>query len=179
MDEAKILATKVIFDHPVVRLVIDSVEFQEHKQNYYYIDSKINAVATLGLTEDNQVLLTRQYRHPVRKVILDLPAGKLNPDEEPLQGARREFEEETGYAPGEIFKLGMYNQFPGMLNAFTHLFFARNLVKTEQKLDEGEYLEVISLPVPELLQRVLAGEFIDGSVQLATLLAIQKGLISA
>lgn len=179
MDEAKILSSKVIFEHPIVRFLVDSVEFQEHQQRYYYIDSKINAVATLGLTSDNQVLLTRQYRHPIRKVILDLPAGKLNPGEPPLLGARREFEEETGYSPGEIVELGMYNQFPGMLHAFTHLFFACNLVKTAQKLDEGEYLEVTSMPVRELLEKVLAGEFIDGSVQLATLLAIQKGLIKA
>lgn len=179
MDEAKILASKVIFDHPIVRIVVDSIEFREHKQHYIYLDSQINAVATLGLTDDNQVLLTRQYRHPVRQVILDLPAGKLDPGEEPLAGARREFEEESGYSPGEIFELGKYNQFPGMLHAFTHLFFARSLVKTEQHLDEGEYLEVVSMPVKELLERVLAGEFIDGSIQLATLLAVQNGLIKA
>jgi ADP-ribose pyrophosphatase len=145
MDEAKILASKVIFEHPIVRIVVDSVEYQEHKQRYFYLDSQINAVATLGLMDDNQILLTRQYRHPVRQVILDLPAGKLDPGEEPVSGARREFEEDTGFAPGEILELGKYNQFPVMLRAFTHLFFARSLVKTEQHLDEGEYLIVLML----------------------------------
>lgn len=178
MDDVKILASKTLFEYSILRIVVDSVEYQGHKGRFMYLDSQINAVATLGITEDNQVLLTRQYRHPIRQTILDLPAGKLNPGEDELAGARREFEEETGYAPGEVVKLGMYNQFPGMLHAYTHLFFAHQLVKTQQHLDEGEYLEVVSMPVDELLTRVLAGEFIDGSVQLALLLALQKGLVN-
>ena len=177
MEEIKIHASKTLFEHAILRIVVDSVEYQGHQGRFMYLDSQINAVATLGITQDNQVLLTRQYRHPIRQVILDLPAGKLNPGEDELAGARREFEEETGYAPGEIFKLGKYNQFPGMLHAYTHLFFARQLMKTHQHLDEGEYLEVVTLPVEELLNRVLAGEFIDGSLQLALLLAFQRGLV--
>ncbi len=178
MEEVKILSTKVLFEHPVVRIVVDSVEVDGHRQRLIYLDSNINAVATLGVTDDNQILLTRQYRHPVRKFIYDLPAGKLNPGETPMDGARREFEEETGYVPQEIFHLTTYNQFPGMLRANTHLFFARHLLKTQQHLDEGEYLEVAAWPVQKVLDGVLAGDFIDGSVQLAVLLALQQRLIS-
>jgi ADP-ribose pyrophosphatase len=175
---AKVKAQRVLFDHPVVRIVVDQVEYQGYTQQYIYLDSNINAVATLGITNEGAILLTRQYRHPVRQEIYDLPAGKLEPGEEPLHGAQREFEEETGFKPGEIIPLGVYNQFPGMLHATTHLFFARNLVKTVQKLDEGEILEVIEIPVSKLIDGVLAGEFIDGSLQLAVLLAFQKGLLS-
>lgn len=178
MPEAIVKAQKVLFDHPVVRIVVDQVEYQGRTQRYIYLDSNINAVATLGLTEEGKILLTRQYRHPIRQEIYDLPAGKLEPGEEPLDGARREFEEETGYHPREIIPLGVFNQFPGMLHATTHLFFASDLVKTGQHLDEGEYLEVAAVPVGELLARVLAGEFIDGSLQLAMLLALQKGLLA-
>lgn len=178
MSEAIVKAQKVIFDHPVVRIVVDQVEYRGRTQRYIYLDSNINAVATLGLTDKGEILLTRQYRHPIRQEIYDLPAGKLEPGEEPLDGAQREFEEETGYHPQEIIPLGVYNQFPGMLHATTHLYFARGLIKTSQHLDEGEYLEVEAVPVGELVTRVLDGEFIDGSLQLALLLALQKGLIN-
>jgi ADP-ribose pyrophosphatase len=178
MSEAIVKAQKILFDHPVVRIVVDQVEYQGHTQRFIYLDSNIKAVATLGLTDDGNILLTRQYRHPIRQEIYDLPAGKLEPGEEPIDGARREFEEETGYHPRDIRPLGSFNQFPGMLHAYTHLFFARDLVKIGQHLDEGEYLEVTAVPIGELLERVLAGEFIDGSLQLALLLAIQKGLVS-
>lgn len=177
MAEVKILGTKVLFDHPVVRIVVDSVEYDGHNHRFFYLDSTIHAVATLGVTEENQILLTRQYRHPVRQYIYDLPAGKLNPQEEPLDGARREFEEETGYYPQDIIPLTTYNQFPGMLQAKTHLFFAHNLTRTHQNLDEGEFLEVEAWPVQRVLDGVLRGDFLDGSVQLGLLLALQKGLI--
>jgi len=177
MADIKILASKVLFEHPVVRIVVDSVEYDGHQHRFFYLDSAIHAVATLGVTQDNQILLTRQYRHPVRAYIYDLPAGKLNPQESPLDGARREFEEETGYFPKEMIPLTTYNQFPGMLQASTHLFFARDLIPTRQNLDEGEFLEVEAWPVQRVLDGVLQGEFLDGSIQLGLLLALQRGLI--
>ena len=173
----RILATQVLFDHPGVRIVIDVLEWETERQRYFYMQSPIEAVATLGVTEDNQVLLTRQYRHPIREVIYDLPAGRLNPNELPLEGARREFEEETGYLPRHIEPLGRYNQFPGMLRAYTNLFFARDLQATQQHLDPGEVLEVVKLPVSQVLQMVLQGEIIDGSLQIGLLMALQKKLI--
>jgi ADP-ribose pyrophosphatase len=94
------------------------------------------------LTSAGEIVLTRQYRHPVGRVIYDLPAGSLNPGESPLEGARREFEEETGYYPNHIEPLGYYNQFPGVLRAATTLFFASDLLPTHQHLDEGEELDM-------------------------------------
>ena len=108
----------------------------------------------------------------------DLPAGRLNPGEDPLDGARREFEEETGYFPQHIERSGYYNQFPGTLRAATNLFFAKGLVPTKQNLDEGEILELVDLPVQDVLAMILSGEVIDGSLQLGVLLALQKGLIT-
>jgi ADP-ribose pyrophosphatase len=102
----------------------------------------------------------------------------LNPGEDPLNGARREFEEETGFYPQHIERLGYYNQFPGTLRAATNLFFACDLQPTRQNLDEGEFLEIVFKPVEEILDMILAGEIIDGSLQLGILLALAKGLLS-
>lgn len=177
MTDYSIISTRTLFDHPGVKIVVDTLEHSGIQRRYFYLSSPVNAVATVGLTKEGRILLTRQYRHPVRQVIYDLPAGRLNPGESPQDGARREFEEETGYFPRHIEELGIYNQFPGTLVAFTHLFFATDLVQTHQNLDEGEELEIVELTVSEVVERIVRNEFIDGSLQLGVLLALKKGLL--
>lgn len=177
VTEYQIIATKVIFDHPWARIVIDTLEYQGNQRPYFYLESPVEAVATVGLTKDGEIILTRQYRHPIGRVIYDLPAGRLEPGEDPLEGARREFEEETGFYPNYIEQIGYYNQFPGTLRAATNLFFAADLVPTHQHLDEGEELEIVHLPISNVLSMIANGEIIDGSLQLGVLLAQLKGLL--
>ena len=177
MADYQIIASKVIFDHPWARIVVDTLEYQGEQRSYFYLESPVEAVATVGITEAGEIILTRQYRHPVGQVIYDLPAGRLEPGEDPLEGARREFEEETGYYPNHIEKIGYYNQFPGTLRAATNLFFAADLVLTHQHLDEGEELEIVRLGVGDVLRMIANGEIIDGSLQLGVLLAQLKGLL--
>lgn len=177
MLENKIVDHQVLFDNPMAQIVVDTLEYGGSRRKYFYLSSPVNAVATVGLTAEGQLILTRQYRHPIGQVIYDLPAGRLNPGEDPLVGARREFEEETGYFPEHIEQLGYYNQFPGMLRAATTLFFACNLKPTRQNLDEGEILEIIHLPVETVLSMITQGEIIDGSLQLGVLLAWRKGFL--
>ena len=175
--EYQVIASKVIFDHPWARIVVDTLEYQGERRPYFYLESPVEAVATVGLTQAGEIILTRQYRHPVGRVIYELPAGRLEPGEDPLMGARREFEEETGYYPNHIEMIGYYNQFPGTLRAATNLFFASDLLPTHQHLDEGEELEIVRLPVGDVLKMIASGEIIDGSLQLGVLLAQLKGLL--
>lgn len=179
VPEVRVIATKTLFDHRGVTIIMDTLEISGVQRSYFYLASPVEAVATVGLTANGEIILTRQYRHPIRQVIYDLPAGRLNPGESPLDGARREFEEETGYFPNHIEKLGYYNQFPGTLRAATNLFFARDLSPTHQHLDEGEELEIVLLPVRQVLEMVLNDQMIDGSLQLGVLLAYHKGLLSS
>lgn len=178
MSEYKVVHSQVIFDHPHARILVDTLEFEGKQRHYFYLTSPVEAVATVGLTDRNEIILTRQYRHPLRQVIYDLPAGHLEPGEDPLDGARREFEEETGFYPAHIEAIGRYNQFPGTLVVATNLYFACNLERSHQNLDEGEELEIVLKPVSEVLGMILRGEIIDGSLQLGVLLALQKGLLS-
>jgi ADP-ribose pyrophosphatase len=175
-DSYSVVETQVMLDHPWVKLLVETLEHHGRRLKYFYLASPVEAVAVVALTGDGRILLTRQYRHPVQRVIYDLPAGRLEPGEAPLAGAARELEEETGYRAGRIEKLGYYNQFPGTLRAATNLFFATDLVKTRQNLDEGEELEVVPMSFAEALAMVLRGDFIDGSLQMGVLLTAQKGL---
>jgi ADP-ribose pyrophosphatase len=178
MIEYEVVERDILFDHPIAKIVVDTLEHSGKRRPYFYLASPIDAVATVGLTDENRIMLTRQYRHPVGKTIYDLPAGRLKPGEDPIEGARREFEEETGYYPNHIEKIGYYNQFPGMMRAATNLFFAHNLVASQQNLDEGEELVITELHVNEILEMILSGDIMDGSLQLGILLSLQKGLIS-
>jgi len=177
MLEYKVLNSQILFDHPQAQILVDTLEYNGKQRPYFYLTSPVEAVATVGLTAEEKIILTRQYRHPVRRVIYDLPAGRLERGEDPLHGARREFEEETRYYPEFIQQIGTYNQFPGTLRAATNLFFARDLIPTHQNLDEGEELEIAFVPVHQVLDLILSGEIIDGSLQLGVLLALQKGFL--
>jgi len=178
MFDFKVINSQILFDNPYAMVILDTLEYQGVQRQYFYLTSPVDAVATVSLTAEGCIILTHQYRHPIGKVIYDLPAGHLEPGEEPIQGARREFEEETGYFPGHIEKLGYYDQFPGVLRAATNLFFATDLVKTTQHLEPGEILETEHKPVDEVVQMILNGDIIDGSLQLGVLLALQKGLLT-
>jgi len=169
--------TRVAFDHQWVRVIVDTLEHHGQRHPYYYLESPVEAAATVAITADKQIVLTRQYRHPIREVIYDLPAGRLTPGEDPRLGAQRELEEETGYRAGNVILLGRYNPFPGSLKVTAHLFFASDLTLTAPHRDEGEELEVLLKPFAEVLAMVLRGECIDGSLQMGVLLAAQKGLV--
>jgi ADP-ribose pyrophosphatase len=177
MTGYKIVESKTLFDRFGAQIIVDTLEHNGYQKPYFYLTSPVEAVATVGVTDKGEVILTRQYRHPVRQVIYDLPAGRLEPGEDPLDGARREFIEETGYYPQQIIKLGYYYQFPGTLRAATNLYFASHLIPAQQNLDEGEELDVVLMPVAHVIEMILRGEIIDGSLQLGVLLALQKRLI--
>src|SRR4030066_535695 len=176
MPDFKVINSQILFDNPYAKVVLDTLEYDGIQRPYFYLTSPVDAVATVSLTAEGCIILTRQYRHPIGKIIYDLPAGHLEPGEDPIQGAQREFEEETGYFPKLIEKLGYYNQFPGVLRAATNLFFATDLIQTNQNLEPGEVLETVHMPVEEVIGMILNGDIIDGSLQLGVLLDLHKGL---
>ena len=176
MDDWQLKDRKVVFDHPWVRIIVDTLARGELHKPYILIESPVDAVATVAITAAHEIVLTRQYRHPVERVITDLPAGRANPGEDPLVAARRELEEETGYRPGKLVALGKANPFPGSLKVNMHLFFASELSPGQQHLDDGEELEVHLRPFDEVYAEVLEGQHIDAALQWGALLARAKGL---
>jgi ADP-ribose pyrophosphatase len=177
-EDYVLVDTQVVLDHPRVRMIADTLEVKGRPRPYWYLESPVEAVNILALTPDVRIVLVRQYRHPIRAVIYDLPGGRVEPGEAAIDGARRELEEETGYRAGQLELLCRYNQFPGSIKAATNLFFASDLTPTRQRLDENEELEVVLMPAADVLAMIERGEVIDGSLQLGFLLARHKGLLS-
>jgi len=144
---------------------------------YIYVKSAHDVVATLAITHTRQAVLLREYRHPIRKIIYNLPSGSIPDGETPSQAARRELAEEAGYLAHTLTPLGSMIPFPGAVVGTIHLFLARELHPTPQHLDTHEYIEVVHMDVDDLIHRTLRGEFADAALQLAVLRAAQQGLV--
>ncbi|MEO8004912.1 MAG: NUDIX hydrolase [Betaproteobacteria bacterium] len=119
------------------------------------------AALILPLFDDNSVLMERQYRHPVGQHFYELPAGKLEPDEPPLETAKRELLEETGYLAVEWREIGHLHPCIGYSDERIDFFLARNLEFKGAKLDEGEFLETLRMSLPEALQWIRNGRITD------------------
>ena len=134
-------------------------------------------VAVLALDDENRVLLVTQYRYVFGRNMLEIPAGKLDPGEDPAAGALRELREETGAVPGEFLPLGRILPSPGCYSEVLYLFLARKLRFEKQALDPDEFLNVDRIPFDELLRRCMAGEIEDAKTVTAVLKAkLQLGL---
>lgn len=174
----QVVESKVVADLRFACIREDLLEHPDDGRRfpYFYLQSPADAVATVALTAGGDVILTRQYRHPVGRVLYDLPAGRIDPGESPQEAAARELEEETGYRAADWRKLAYYNQFPGSMQVGTHLFLARDLTPGEQSLDRFEDVEVVEMPFAEALSLVTEAQIIDGSLMLGLLLVVQLGL---
>lgn len=118
-------------------------------------------VSVVGLTDDNEVLLVRQFRYPYKETIYEIPAGKLEKGENPVEAAKREFLEECG-AKADVFEpLGEIYPTPGYCNEIIRIFYAADLTFGEQHLDEDEFLDVIKMPFNECVSRIMSGEIKD------------------
>ena len=119
------------------------------------------AVAIVALLDDGRVLLERQFRYPLRKVFVEIPAGKLEAGEEPLATGKRELLEETGYVAKEWRRLGHIHNAIGYSDEVIEIWLARGLERREQKLAEGEFLEVFTLPLAEARAMARDGRITD------------------
>ena len=118
-------------------------------------------VAVAGLTENNELLLVRQFRYPYKEILLEIPAGKLEKGEDPFEAGKREFKEECGATADNYFSLGEVYPSPGYCGEIIHLYGAAGLHFGQQHLDEGEYLDVVRMPLDEAVRRVMTGEIKD------------------
>lgn len=120
------------------------------------------AVMVIACLDDGRVVLERQYRHPMREVMIEFPAGKLDAGESPLVCAQRELREETGYQAREWAYAGCHAPTIAYSDERIHIWFARGLTLGERRLDAGEFLDVFTATLGELLQACREGRITDG-----------------
>ena len=171
MSEAKVQGREQIFSGRVVDLAIERVELPNGERAELELIRHPGAAAVVPLTARGEVLLVRQYRHAIGDWLLEVPAGKLDPGEDPEDCARREVEEETGWRPGCLEPLGWIWSSPGFTDERIWLFEASALVRGEQALEADEVLSVVRLPLAEAVAQAGDGRIVDSKSVCALLRA--------
>jgi ADP-ribose pyrophosphatase len=128
-------------------------------------------VGVLALTEDGDILLVSQFRYGIGETLLEIPAGKLERGEDPLECGKRELTEETGYEAAEWVDLGLVIPTPAYDSERIYIYIARNLTFKGQRLDESECVEVSRMSLKDAVKKVLANEITDAKTQIAIMKA--------
>ncbi|HLB94775.1 MAG TPA: NUDIX hydrolase [Nitrospiria bacterium] len=129
------------------------------------------ASAVVPLQDDGWVVMIRQYRHAAGGMIYEIPAGRLDPGEDPLDCAKRELAEEAGQLAAQWDRLGAVFTTPGFTDEKIHLFLARKLTAVAQALEHDEVIEVVEVPLQEVITMIRQGEVIDGKTICGLMLA--------
>lgn len=167
--EERTIKQKEIYNGKIIRLQLQEVELPNGKRANREIIKHPGAVAILPITKDNKIVLVEQYRKALNRTIVEIPAGKLEPGEEPLNTARRELEEETGYKCEELEWLISFYTSPGFADEIIHLYAAKNLQKGDghAALDEDEFVNVIELTLEEAIDYIKEQKIYDAKTAYA------------
>jgi ADP-ribose pyrophosphatase len=171
----EVLSSKVSFEGPVFRVVTEEVREpggQPRRRDVvrHHGSVVIFAVDDSKSKRDPLILLERQYRHAAAQYLYEVPAGSLEPAEDPLAGAKRELLEETGYKAKHWSKLVRYYASPGFLGEWMQVFLAEGLTPGDAQPEEDELIELFAVPLSELLREIEAGRILDGKTIAAALL---------
>lgn len=164
--------SELIFDGKVLHVFRDEIKLPNGKPSMREYIKHVGAVCVIPITEEGEVVCVRQYRYAVGRVLLEIPAGKLDSsDEDPKEAVLRELREETGARCGKLTSLGLYLGSPALIGEHIEMYLAEDLTFGETDPDDDEFLEICKIPLSEMVQMVLRGEIPDGKTQVAVLRA--------
>lgn len=155
------VSQSTVYEGVIVNVRLDEIQLPDGRPAKRELIEHPGAVAIFAMDKQNRVILVRQFRYAVGEAVLELPAGKLEPGEDPRDSALRELEEETGLQPKTFRPMGCTYSSPGILQETLHLFFARDLVQAQAHPDDGEFVEVLRVPYDELMDMVRRDEIKD------------------
>jgi len=168
------LSSKQMFSGNLLKLRVDEVLLPNGRKSTREIVEHPGAVAVVAITENDEVLMVRQYRKAIERELLEIPAGKLEEGESREVCVERELMEETGYFPNELTYLTSFYTSPGFSNEILHLFIAKNLIKKSRDADFDEYLQAEKVPFEEAINKIRTGEIIDSKTITGLLLAYDQ-----
>ena len=175
-DPDELLETRVegerLFSGAVFDLEVDRVKLPNGRIATRELIRHKGAVAIVPLFPDGTVAVEEQFRYAVGRIMIEIPAGKLDaPDEDRLSAAQRELMEETGYTADEWTEIGDFHPAPAYSDEYITMYLARGLHKGERHLDADEFLDVYTVPLKDLADDVMAGRISDAKTQVAILKA--------
>jgi len=173
----KKLASQQIYHGHAVNIRVDTVEKSNGRKTTRDVVEHSDCVAVVALDEQDNVILVRQFRHAVDRFLLEIPAGGIDPGEEPLDSVRRELQEEIGYFPRKIDKLGGFYSIPGYGTEYLHCFLATDLVPSRLMAEDTDDIELVRVSPDDIPRLIASGEICDGKTIAALLLflSIRQG----
>ena len=169
----KVISTEKIYEGKVFDISIAEIRDGEIEYKREIVEHKGSAVI-VPVFEDKTVALVRQYRYAAGEYLLEIPAGTLNPGEDPMEGARRELEEEIGVTSESIEKLTEFYVSPGFLTEKMFVYLATDLREGKQNLEEDELLSIEKFTFPEAFEKIKSGEIQDAKTIAGLILASAK-----
>ncbi len=171
--EEKTLDSKRIYEGRIINLRVDKVTVVSGTSTREIVEHNGGSVIA-AVTNDNKIIMVKQFRKPMESPILEVPAGKLDGDEDPADAALRELSEETGYTAGKLEKLTEFYPSVGYTTEVLHIYLATDLKPGACHPDENEVLEVMEMDLEEVYRMVMDGKIHDGKTIAAVMMARDK-----
>jgi len=170
LAEEKTLSRRLVYDGRAVRLRIDTVRMPSGRETTREIVEHGDCVAIIAVDDEDNILLVNQFRKPVEKRLLEIPAGGIEPGEEPVDCVRRELREETGFLPQKLERLGGFYSSPGYCTEYLHLYLATDLIPSPLQAEDSESIRLVRVPLGQIPSLITSGEICDAK-SIAGLLA--------
>jgi ADP-ribose pyrophosphatase len=170
LAEEKTLSSRRIYQGRAVNLRVDTVELSGGRQTTREVVEHEEVVAVVAVDGEDNVLLVKQYRKPVEKELLEIPAGGIDPGETPEDAVRREMREETGFLPRKVLKLGGFYSAPGFCTEYLYLYLAADLVHSPLQAEDTEGISLVRVPLGQVPGLIASGSICDAK-SIAGLLA--------
>lgn len=178
----KTLKKQVIYTGRIITVRNDTALLPNGQKAAREVVEHPGGVTVAALTPERELLFVRQFRYPYGEELLELPAGKLECGEDPLESGKRELREETGATASTFCAIGKFYPTPGYCGEIIHMYYASGLTFGEQELDADEFLTVQRIPLEEAVRMVLDNRLRDGKTQVAVLkvaMLLQNGELEA
>ena len=170
MAAEKTVSSQLIFNGRAVKLRIDTVQTASGRKTTREIVEHADCVAIIAVDAEDKVLLVKQFRKPVEKELLEIPAGGIDPGESPEDAVRREMQEESGYLPQKLERLGGFYSAPGYCTEYLSLYLASDLTPSRLFAEDTEGIEVVWVPLNQVPELIASGR-IEDAKSIAGLLA--------
>ncbi len=161
MAEEKTLSSQSVYDGRAVKLRVDTVQMPSGRQTTREIVEHGDCVAIIAIDADDNVLLVNQFRKPLERELLEIPAGGIDAEEDPVTAVRREMQEETGYLPRKVERLGGFYSAPGFCSEYLYLYLATDLIPSQLYAEDTESIKLVRVPVSQIPSLIASGSICD------------------
>jgi len=159
--QEKTLSSQLIFEGRAVKLRVDTVEMPGGRKTTREIVEHSECVAVVAIDAEGNVVLVSQFRKPVEKELLEIPAGGIELGEDPVAAVRRELREEIGYLPNKVDRLGGFYSAPGFCTEYLYLYLATDLVPSQLYAEDTDDIRLVRVPVSQITGLITSGAICD------------------